>query len=435
MTTTEFVEIEDMVMPSVETIQATYKALTTSINNITSESKAVLDTVTLVCDILNTVSGSTDLRTVFGALGVFAVPVPVVMKGIFTASNKYIERRTGISLKSWTSLVNTTKAEFEEYLAQLAKAAERCQESDEILETQEKLDSEQLREAQDLLENTRLKTRLWRQVMARMIETIEWRELVDSMLEAKEPEVDQEQEEVDQEQEVKSESGRLSQFRRRVVQGMEKVRDATSEQRERLLEQRERLLGLVLSRVDRLKKRVDQLDDQVGKLSDWILELEDLLDLEIAQIKATLGEIPSHEVRILGTRIAVTIFIPRLTDQIGEAKRDIDFYQSFLQKLDSAHKEGKVEDRIYENLAAEYQADLDATEAKLSAVRKEANEWKTRRSPALEMGVNWLKEELETTQVRELVGELKEKEAEQRVKTLKREIDRFKKANELLASL
>lgn len=413
--TTTLVQVDEIIEPSIKTIQLTYESLNSSVKKISDASNTILDTVILVGDILNIVTGSADMSGVLDGLGFMAIPIPIAMKAVFLTLNKYVEQRTDISLESWTSLVNTSRREFEEYLAQLGKVTKQAKENNKLLEIQDELTADQLQENKDLLDNTKIKTRLWRPILAQITKL---NQLVDSMLAAKEK--------IDNPLQEETKTGTWS---RSIVKKVgDTVKDLTSTEQQKLLE-------FVLIPVYELKNRISRLNDQVDKLSSMIFELEDLLDLEIAQIRTSLGEIAPYEARVLGTRVAVTILIPRLREQLLETQQKFKEYESFLQKLNSIHQTGKLLDRIYENLTSEYQINLDKVTADLSTLKQEANTWKGRRSPMLDLGIKWLQEELDTVKIRELVGEISESVAKQRGKALEREIDRFIQAQKLLNSL
>jgi hypothetical protein len=411
---TLLVEADEILEPSVETIMVTYEYLSNSVKKISEESKAILETVMLVGDLLDKVSGATDTKGVLDGLGLMAIPIPLAMKAVFLALNNYIEQKTDISLKSWMSFVNSTQSEFEEYLTQLETVAEQAKVNKKLLENQDVLNVEQLRGNQNLLEKTKVKTKLWRPVLA---QTTKLNELIDSMLAAKE--------QIDNDPQEETRTRALPKnFIKKVGDSVKDL--ATNE--------RPKLLDFVFEQISNLKNRISHLNVQISKLSSLIFELEDLLDLEIAQIKAMLGEIPPKEASVLGTRVAITILIPRIREQFIETQRKVKEYEFFLQRLQSAYQAGKVSDTIYKNLSSEYQEKLEQMNIELNTLKREANAWKSGRAPAVDMGVKWLKEELELVKTRELVGELPESLAEQRRKALEREIDRFYQANQLLSS-
>jgi hypothetical protein len=413
--TTPSVEVDKLIEPSIETIQVIYKSLGRSVKKISDESDAIRDTVVLVGDLLNRVTGSADMSGGFDGLGLMAIPIPMAMKAVFLTFNRYVEQRTDISLESWATFINSTRMEFEDFLTQLAKVAEQAKENDKLLETQDQLNVDQLRENQDLLENTKVKTKLWRPVLAQITGL---NQLIDSMLATKEKIAS-----------TPKEGFEPSAWSRNLLKKVgDTVQDVTSSEQLKFLE-------FVLRPIYDLQDRVSRLNDQVDKLSRLIVELEDLLDLEIAQIRANLGEVPPYEARVLGARVAVMILIPRLRDQLLETQGKVKGYESFLRKLNAANQTGGVHDVIYQNLTSEYQVKLDQSRADLSTLEQKAKIWKGQGVSALDSGAKWLQEELETVKIRELVGELPENVAKQRGKALEREIARFAQVKRLLNSL
>jgi hypothetical protein len=403
-------EIEAMILPSFQTIQATYEALQDLCEEINSDGQAIMDTLQLASDILNIMAGSVDVGGSW--LGPIALPIPLAIKAMSTTVSRYVERRTGISLRSWTEFVGSARAQFEDYLAQMGAVAELAPRGHkEALESGE-IDVGRLRADRELLQETKLKTKLWRPVMGQVVQL---KKLVDSMLEATKS-----METTDEEPPSTQPTWRKS------------LKDRVGETVARVSQDHEERLTQLLAPVYDLKDKADQLGQQMDQLSNCIAWLEDLVDLEIAQISASLNEIPEDEGRILGQRVAVIITIPRLQKRLDSAQNELLRYQGYLQRLNELRQNEKVNESVYEALGREYGASVNQARTSVQTLEREVEIWRSQGMPILESGIEWLSAEIETVTARESVGQLPSHEAQRRRTALQGEIRRFDQACQTL---
>lgn len=416
--------IEDMIVPSIQTIHNTYEVLRCLTQDISEDSKAIIDTLQVVCDLLDAIDGSNSPANSLQGLGLITLPLPVVLLAVSATLSKYIQNRTGISLKSWSEFVRSSQVQFDQYLTQLGKIAELSTQNNKSDEEAIKFSPEQLYHAEELLENTKLKTKLWRPIM---IEITKLNQLFDSILEFKVEDTQSDQQNEEISESVESKRGLGSKLKG--MAGSLKNQATKNESIQKSWEQ------MIAKHIRALRKRVDQLGDQIERLSNSMFGLEELLDLEIAQIKSLRGEITDLELDVLSKRIAVTITIPQLINQLKTARQDVANCQKYLQNLNTRYQQNEIKTKVYETLKNEYQASLDTTNSTLSTLERRASAWKNKGRPTLETGKSWLKMELDIVRARKLVEEIDNDEAQQREKVLKREIKRFEEAEKLLDNL
>ena len=137
------------------------------------------------------------------------------------------------------------------------------------------------------------------------------------------------------------------------------LKDRVGETVARVSQDHEERLTQLLAPVYDLKDKADRLGQQMDQLSNCIAWLEDLVDLEIAQISASLNEIPEDEGRILGQRVAVIITIPRLRKRLDSAQNELLRYQGYLQRLNELRQNEKVSESVYQALGRGYGASVN----------------------------------------------------------------------------
>src|SRR5437867_1996980 len=94
--------VDQMLLPSMETIRVTVDALKNSAEEISTNGKSVLETCRMVSNTLSAlgISGGQPQGFSLGAL-------PIAMKALVATASKYVEQKTGVSLKQWADFVNT----------------------------------------------------------------------------------------------------------------------------------------------------------------------------------------------------------------------------------------------------------------------------------------------------------------------------------------
>lgn len=419
--TMETAETNVLFSLSVRTVNITSDALKHSVKKITDESQGILNTVRAVSDVFNVIIGPigpSSISEALGGIGLIAFPIPLAMKAITATVSKYVEQRTGFSLQSWTDFANSAKTQFEEYLAQISVVADLSPHLHHVsaaVKTENEL--KELQDWEQLLRDIKLKTKLWRPVM---VQVSQLSRVVDSMLATRK----------ESEQNAKSANTEEGWMR-----GLKYVTTTVEDAWKGVTNESQQLLERILAPISDLKVRTAQLNNQICNLSNNLWELEDLLDLEIAQIRTCLGKIPAQEVEILSKRVAASIVIPRLKKLLADAHQSVIAFQDLLEKVNQMHQQAKIKDKVYEILVAEFDAELHAAMTRENTLKAKANTWRNKQGPIFDRGINWLEDEIENVMARELVGQLSSDDAQERVAPLKRELNRFLDAKQFLVTL
>lgn len=182
-----------------------------------------------------------------------------------------------------------------------------------------------------------------------------------------------------------------------------------------------------------IRDRVVQLPTQTEEVSHKVALLEVLLDLQIAEIRACLGQSSPEEANIVGIRVAANVMLPELAKRLAETRERTQAYESYLNRLDSAHATGAVNDRAYTILADEYRTNLDRSRSTLAELENQAEMWRREGQALLDACYDWTQLELDVLDGR--------RQAEQRETTgdrrtlLQRERRQLDEARKMLATL
>ena len=82
-----------------------------------------------------------------------------------TTASKYVDTKTGVSLRQWADFVSTAQTRFEEYLGQLGKVADIATRHEA---SGGALDPDELRLDKRMIEDAQFQTKLWRPIMNRL---------------------------------------------------------------------------------------------------------------------------------------------------------------------------------------------------------------------------------------------------------------------------
>ena len=114
--------VDGMLAPSVNTIIAGCDALKDAAEDVAAAGRSIVETCNKVSDVMSALGvDALSARSSFGA-------VPMAMRAIVASANKYVDAKTGVSLKQWAEFVSSAQTCFERYLDhlnQIAAAAER----------------------------------------------------------------------------------------------------------------------------------------------------------------------------------------------------------------------------------------------------------------------------------------------------------------------
>lgn len=409
-------DLEALLVPSVQTIQATYRSLEGLIADIRQDARAVEETLQLTSHILNALGSSADLSGAW--MNPITLPIPVAMKAVSAAVSRYVRQRTGFSLGDWAEFVESSRISIEGYLAQLGHVVELARRADAADAGLSQFPPDRLRGDIERLEETRRKTEILQPVVARLTQL---HTLAQSMLEAAEEETAPEKfAEPDRQGWLK----RMDEARKSIGDTVRQVRETYQDQ-----------IASLLSPLQDLRDRASRLNDQVCILERSLCRLQYLIDLEIAQIRVALGEIPPDEAENLGNRVAATILVPQLQEELTAARGDAAAYRGYLKQLQRRYEQGDVGEEVYGALEDEYRVNLQRAEARVGTLQAQAGVWKDEGAVVLRDGIAWLRRQIEIVRTRELVGQVDRGIAERRRLELNAEIERFEEAQGLLRGL
>jgi hypothetical protein len=189
----------------------------------------------------------------------------------------------------------------------------------------------------------------------------------------------------------------------------------------------------VLRPLIEVRDRVRQLPGQVQRIAHAVTLLEILLDLEIAEMRACLGEISPAEARIVGMRVAATVTLPDLARRLARVRERAAAYEAYLARLDAARDAGDVRGEAYAILVEEYRQCLQSSEAELASLESRAEVWRRSGHAVLNASVDWVDLQLDVLTARRRI-EQRSDTAEHHA-LLQRERTRLDEARRLLTSL
>jgi hypothetical protein len=184
-----------------------------------------------------------------------------------------------------------------------------------------------------------------------------------------------------------------------------------------------------------LRSRTKDFNKQTRDLLPELSNLENLLELEIAQIQIYSGKIKEKQVELLEVRVAATIIVPQLIESIEKHRKDIFDCNDYLNKLQVELKNGTINDQTFNALTLEYKTILNSATRLLEQTLAQAKIWKQEGADLIESGIAWANKELEVIKARNLVGQITLEDLKKRSKGINEEIHRLEKAKQMLYSL
>lgn len=409
--------IRTMIAPSVKTIKATFDEVNSSAKLIKANIESILETLKAVDDTLDIFTNSGGLRSQLQSINPFSL-LPTTVKLATEIVSRYVNNKTGISFDDWAKFVDSTIGQFEEYTEKLGEVAELSSKYSD-LNLNAKDNKEEIVKDEVLLLDAKSKTRLWKGYIEKIAKLIL---VIDAILDAQKETIkkatDSREIVVDTDNDAKKLLGVIT----------DKI-DVAAQNKAK------EMLVYFFSSVYGLKSKTKNFSNQTRDLLPKIAELENLLDLGIAQIQAHSGKISPQEVSILESRVAATITVPQLKDSIADLTQNIERYNDFLEKLGAEHANNMIDESVYAILLSEYTDKLKGLAAQLDEAKREATLWKTDGLSCLDSGVHWIQKELAITRTRKLVGQLSLEELQQRSKYLNEEMRRLENAKHILNSL
>lgn len=405
--------LDSLAAPSITTVGMTFAAMKRSVDTISADCRAVSETLEVLDDALQVIAQGSGPGNEWGGLGVIGLPIVGALRAMKGVASQQVKQQTGVSLNDWTDLVASSSAQFSAYMAQLdtvAQVSERYHGS-----TESEIDLEQARIDLEMLLDVRWRTQAWKQILSRVAQL---GEVVEALLQ-----VDL-GDDVDGSESGESEpsSGFSGSLQRRL-----------KEVQSRTVEKSSSLGEWVLKPFLEVRDRVRDLPQQVGHLTHEVTLLEVLLDLEIAEIRACLGEISPTEASIVGMRVAVGVILPELARELADARQNVAGYETYLDRLNGAHAAGDVDDRAYSILAEEYRNGLEDSRSRLDALEVQAERWRREGQVVLDACSDWADLQLDVLTARKVVEN--DIAVDDRGALLQRERERLNETRSVLASL
>ncbi|MFC5261930.1 hypothetical protein ACFPJ1_07385 [Kribbella qitaiheensis] len=412
---TEGIErVDALTAPSIENVRTTFAALNRTVDTVSAECRAVSETLEAVGAALQVITqGGGGLGQQWGGFGMIGLPIMGAMRAVQGVTSQYVKQQTGIPLSTWTDLVASSSAQFEAYLSQLDTVAALAQRYHPPAESE--LDLEAAREDQELLVDIRWRTQAWKQILSRVAQL---GRLVDAILKAN----------------LAGEPGPAEADGSDRSSGLSgSLQKRFKEVQTRTVEKSGDLRAWVLQPFVEVRDRVKQLPGLTEQLSRQVALLEVLLDLEVAEIRACLGEISPTEARIVGIRVAAGVALPELGERLAAARQHARDHEAYLDRLDGARNAGDVDARVYSILFEEYRNGLASSRSRLAELEAEADVWRRDGQAVLDACADWMTLELDVLAARTLTE--RADAATDRRALLQRERDRLDEARSVLASL
>jgi hypothetical protein len=412
---TEGIErVDALTAPSIENVRTTFSALNRTVDTVSAECRAVSETLEAVGAALQVITqGGGGLGQQWGGFGMIGLPIMGAVRAVQGVTSQYVKQQTGIPLSTWTDLVASSSAQFEAYLTQLETVAALAQRYHTPAGSE--LDLEAAREDQELLVDIRWRTQAWKQILSRVAQL---GRLVDAILKAN----------------LTGEPGPAEADGSDRSSGLSgSLQKRFKEVQTRTVEKSSDLRQWVLQPFVDVRDRVKQLPALTAQLSRQVELLEVLLDLEVAEIRACLGEISPTEARIVGIRVAAGVTLPELGERLAAARQCALDHEAYLDRLDGARNAGDVDARVYSILLEEYRDGLASSRSRLAELEAEADVWRRNGRAVLDACADWMTLELDILAARTLT-ERAEAGTDRRA-LLQRERDRLDEARSVLASL
>jgi hypothetical protein len=377
--------VDRTLAPSVATIAAGCDALKDAARDVGVAGGFILDTCGKVSAVMKSLGleGPSD-NSSFGA-------VAIAIKALVTTASKYVDAKTGVSLREWAEFVTTARTRFDAYLAKLDKVAEIATRYES---PQAQIDVDVLRADKRIIEDAQLQTKLWRPVMTRLPQLSH---LVDAILSSR-------HEPAPAETAAEEKGGWSSKLKGVVDTVKERVGDEHAE-----------IVRSLLGPVTDLRHRIKTLHSDV-------------------EIQVLLGELDVRQTEMLIQRITVAVVLPQLNKRLAESRRRVGQYQAFLEKLEKVRATTGLSAKVYAALASEYTDSLDAATTVVRQTEADVADWQERGRQALEANQLWLQEERESVTARELVGQIADDHARERLAGIGRELRRIEAARRLTSA-
>jgi hypothetical protein len=410
-----------LITPSVKTIKATFIEIEASSEIIKKDIGALLVTLKDVNEIFEVVTNSSNFNSQLRSLNPISWSIPATAKLVIDVATKYLTQRTGFSFTDWTNFFSSVLTKFSNYVDGLDKLPEILKKYDD--NTPEGDVTETKKDEAYVLQ-IKSETQTWKSY----IEQIAKLSLaLDSIMDAQ--------------RETEIQINQNSKPFDNVTEDIQKIWGGLTDKADTITgdkasEIQKRLIKWFFSSISGVKGKTKEFTKQTKELSPKLSDLENLLELEIAQLRAYASKIKKEETAILGARVSATIIIPQLKSRIDYCRKEILDYNNYLIKLNSELEKQNISEQIYEILANEYKDALEAASNLLSKSLAEAEIWKREGVILLENAIQLANKELEIIRARKLSGQIADMdEVKKKSKSLNDEIRRLEKAREVIGLL
>lgn len=410
-----------LITPSVKTIKATFIEIEASSEIIKKDIGALLVTLKDVNEIFEVVTNSSNFNSQLRSLNPISWSIPATAKLVIDVATKYLTQRTGFSFTDWTNFFSSVLTKFSNYVDGLDKLPEILKKYDD--NTPEGDVTETKKDEAYVLQ-IKSETQTWKSY----IEQIAKLSLaLDSIMDAQ--------------RETEIQINQNSKPFDNVTEDIQKIWGGLTDKADTITgdkasEIQKRLIKWFFSSISGVKGKTKEFTKQTKELSPKLSDLENLLELEIAQLRAYASKIKKEETAILGARVSATIIIPQLKSRIDDCRKEILDYNNYLIKLNSELEKQNISEQIYEILANEYKDALEAASNLLSKSLAEAEIWKREGVILLENAIQLANKELEIIRARKLSGQIADMdEVKKKSKSLNDEIRRLEKAREVIGLL
>lgn len=411
-----------LITPSAKTIKATFIEINTSSEIIKKDVGILVVALKEVNEIFEVVTNSSNFSSQLRALNPISWSIPATAKIVIEVASKYLTQQTGFSFTDWTIFFNSVLTRFTNYIDEIGKLPEILKKYDENVPNVDVMESNK---DEAYLLHVKSETQIWKSY----IEQITKLSLaLDTIM--------------DTQQEAEARINQNSKLFDNVTDDIQKIWGAITDKADTVTtdkasEIQKRLVKWFFSSISGVKDKTREFTKQAKELSPKLSNLENLLELEIAQFQAYAGKIiKKEEVAILGVRVSSTIIIPQLKNRIDNCRKEILDYNNYLEKLNAELENQNISEQIHKILANEYKDALEATSNLLDKSLAEAEIWKREGVVLLKNAIQSVNKELEIIRARKLSGQITDMdEVKKKSKSLNDEIHRLEKAKEVIGLL
>jgi hypothetical protein len=410
-----------LITPSTKTIKATFIEIKASSEIIKKDIGSLLVTLKDVNEIFEVVTNSSNFSSQLRSLNPISWSIPATAKLVVDVATKYLTQRTGFSFIDWTNFFNSVLTNFSNYVDGLDKLPEILKKYDDSIPDG---DITEAKKDEVYLLQIKSETQTWKSY----IEQIAKLSLaLDTIMDAQ--------------RETEIQISQNSKPFDNVTDDIQKIWGSLTDKADTIAsdkasEIQKRLIKWFFSSISGVKGKTKEFTKQAKELSPKLSDLENLLELEIAQFQAYASKIKKEETAILGARVSATIIIPQLKNRIDNCKKEIRGYNDYLEKLSIELERQNISRQIYEILENEYKDALEMTSNLLNKSLAEAEIWKREGVVLLENAIQSANKELEIIRARKLSGQITDiNDVKKKSKSLNDEIRRLEKAKEVIGLL